>query len=75
MNNINWKQKLSSRKFWSSLIGFITAILYLFNVAETTIEQVTAIIMAGASLIAYILAEGWVDASRESSEQNQETDN
>jgi len=75
MNNINWKQKLSSRKFWSSLIGFITAILYLFNVAEATIEQVTAIIMAGASLIAYILAEGWVDASRESSEQNQETDN
>lgn len=75
MNNINWKRKLSSRKFWSSLIGFITAILYLFNVAEATIEQVTAIIMAGASLIAYILAEGWVDASRESSEQNQETDN
>jgi len=75
MDKINWKRKLSSRKFWSSLIGFITAILYLFNVAEATIEQVTAIIMAGASLIAYILAEGWVDASRESSEQNQETDN
>lgn len=64
MNKVNWKQKLSSRKFWVALIGFITAILYAFNVAEATVEQVTGIITAGATLIAYILAEGFVDAKR-----------
>lgn len=64
MNNINWKQKLSSRKFWMALIGFITALLYGFNVADATVEQVTSIIMAGSTLIAYILAEGFVDANR-----------
>lgn len=63
---INWKQKLSSRKFWIALIGFITALLYGFNVAEATVEQVTSIIMAGATLIAYIIAEGFVDANRDS---------
>lgn len=63
---INWKQKLTSRKFWAALIGFITPILYLFNIAETDVETITSIIMAGATLIAYILAEGFVDANRES---------
>ena len=62
---INWKQKLSSRKFWLALIGFITPILFLFNIAETDVETITSIIMSGASLIAYILAEGFVDANRE----------
>lgn len=65
MNKINWKQKLSSRKFWVALIGFITPLLYLFNIAETDVETITSIIMSGASLIAYILAEGFVDANRE----------
>lgn len=62
---IDWKQKLSSRKFWVALVGFITPVLYLFNVAESDVETVTSIIMAGAALIAYILAEGWVDSHRE----------
>lgn len=61
---INWKQKLSSRKFWLALTGFITSILFLFNIAETDVETITGIIMSGASLIAYILAEGFVDGNR-----------
>lgn len=31
-----------------------------------TIEQITALIMSFGTLIAYIFAEGWIDASRES---------
>ena len=61
---INWAQKLSSRKFWLAVAGFITALLYGLNVAETHIAQVTSIIMAGGLLAAYILAEGWVDVNR-----------
>lgn len=59
---IDWKRKLSSRKFWVALIGFISALCIAFNVDSGTVEQVTAIIMSGTSLIAYILAEGWVDS-------------
>ena len=61
---INWKQKLTSRKFWCAVIGFVTAILTAFNVNDLTIEQVTAIISATSVLIAYIIGEGIVDASR-----------
>lgn len=62
---INWKQKLSSRKFWVALIGFISAILFAFNYAEADIERVTGVIMAGSTLIIYILTEGYVDSHRE----------
>lgn len=61
---INWKQKLTSRKFWVAIITFVTSILVAFNVPDLTIEQVTTIIMGGASMIAYIIGEGLVDATR-----------
>ena len=56
-------RKLTSRKFWVALVGFITALLIAFNVDGGSVEQVTAIIMSFGSLIAYIFAEGWADAS------------
>ena len=65
MEKINWKQKLSSRKFWFAIIGFITPWLVMFNVDSEKIDLITSMIMSGASLIAYILAEGFIDANRE----------
>jgi len=63
MNKIDWKRKLSSRKFWVALVAFVSALLIAFNVDTGSVEQITSIIMSFASLIAYILAEGFVDAS------------
>lgn len=68
MNKINWKQKLTSRKFWAAVVGFVTALLIGFGVTDNNITQVTSIIMAGATLIAYIIGEGLVDASRNTTE-------
>lgn len=59
---IDWKRKLTSRKFWAAVIAFITPLLLAFGLAEDTVTQVAAIIMAGADVAAYILAEGMVDA-------------
>jgi uncharacterized membrane protein len=61
---INWKQKLTSRKFWAAVIGFVTAMLVAFGVNDLTIEQVVALITAASTLIAYIIGEGMVDAAR-----------
>ena len=61
---INWKKKLTSRKFWAALITFITSILIAFGVSDLTIEQVIAVISAGSVMIAYIIGEGMVDAAR-----------
>lgn len=66
---INWKQKLTSRKFWSAVIGFVTSILTVMNIDKLTIEQVTGIISATSVLIAYIIGEGMVDAARVKSEK------
>ena len=59
---INWKRKLSSRKFWMAVAAFVTPLLLAFGVTENDAAQVTALIMAGANVLAYILAEGMVDA-------------
>ena len=59
---IDWKRKLTSRKFWMAVAAFVTPLLLAFGVAESDAAQVTALIMAGADVLAYILAEGMVDA-------------
>lgn len=64
MSNFDWKAKLTSRKFWAAVIGFVTAILTVYKIDNITIEQVTGIISATSVLIAYIIGEGLVDAAR-----------
>lgn len=59
---IDWKKKLTSRKFWMAIVGFVTPLLLAFGVAEADVTQIVAIIMAGADVVAYIIAEGLVDA-------------
>lgn len=63
MNKIDWKRKLTSRKFWLAIVGFVTAILIYLNVDKGTTEQTASLIMAGASVIAYIIGEGLADSS------------
>lgn len=65
---INWKQKLTSRKFWAALTGFITAIMIVLQVDALTQEQVIGLIGAISVLVAYIVGEGLVDASRSDAE-------
>ena len=60
---IDWKRKLSSRKFWAALIGFITPLLVMLGLPESEVTQVAALVMSAGSLIAYIFSEGWVDAA------------
>lgn len=70
MDKINWKQKLTSRKFWVAVIGFVTSLLFAFGVENPTIEQVTALITAMSTLIAYIVGEGLVDSARIKADAN-----
>lgn len=60
---IDWKRKLSSRKFWAAVGGMAAAVLAFVGASEQVATQVTAIISAAGVLIAYILAEGFTDAA------------
>ncbi|MBH0331942.1 hypothetical protein ABH14_19645 [Brevibacillus brevis] len=59
-----FKRKLSSRKLWMALASFITSVLVLLGMSGDTITKVTAMITALGSVVAYMVAEGFVDAER-----------
>lgn len=61
--NIDWKRKLTSRKFWAALAQFATGLIIAFGGTQETAVQVTALIMSGAAVIAYIIGEGLIDAA------------
>ena len=60
---IDWKRKLTSRKFWAAIAQFVTMLIIAFRGTQETAAQVTAIIMAGAAVVAYIIGEGLTDAA------------
>lgn len=64
MTTINWTQKLTSRKFWAAIAEFVTMLIIALGGAQETATQVTALIMAGAAVVAYIIGEGLADAGR-----------
>ena len=62
MTKIDWKKKLTSRKFWVCLSDFVAMIMLAMHFSQNVVAQTTAIIMGGGGMIAYIIAEGLVDA-------------
>ena len=63
MTKEDFIKKLTSRKFASALLAFITAVLIAFNMPENQIAQIVAIIGSFLTLISYILAEGQIDVA------------
>lgn len=63
MTKKDFIRKITSRKFASALLAFITAVLIAFNMPENQIAQIVAIIGSFLTLISYILAEGQIDAA------------
>ncbi len=58
------KRKLSSRKLWAMIIGILTGIAMIFGLDENTINTVSGAVVTVGSIIAYIAAEGKIDADR-----------
>ena len=63
MSNIDWKRKLTSRKFWLAVVAFVTGLMVAFKVDAETVEAVGGLIMSGAAVVAYIIGEGLADAA------------
>ena len=66
--NINWKQKLSSRKLWAALVGVVVGVAMAFGLSESEWTEVAGIITSLVSVVAYIFGEAKVDAARIESE-------
>lgn len=58
---IDWKRKLTSRKFWLAVALFVSGILTATG-HEDQATVVSGLIMQGAAVIAYIIGEGLADS-------------
>jgi hypothetical protein len=68
---IDWVRKLTSRKLWMALAGFISGLILAYNGSAELAETVTGCIMAGASVVAYIVGEGLTDAASINAEKTE----
>ncbi len=59
----NWKRKLTSRKLWLAVAAFVSGLIVAFGGAESTANTVTGVILQGAAVLGYLLAEGLTDAA------------
>lgn len=58
------KTKLTSRKFWVSLVGFAAAVAAALGCPEMSAEQAGVIASGCAALAAYVIGEGIADAKK-----------
>ena len=58
---IDWKRKLTSRKFWMALASFVSMMVVALGGSENDAKEIAALIMAGAAVVAYIIGEGLAD--------------
>ena len=56
-------RKLTSRKFWLALATFVSGLILAFGGTRSTADTVSGVILQGAGVLGYIIAEGLVDAS------------
>lgn len=65
---IDWVRKLTSRKLWLSVASFVSMLIIYFTGSESDAQQISALIIAGATVLGYVLAEGLADSSNNSVE-------
>ena len=66
MTNQDLIRKLPSRKFWLSLAGFVSMLVMYFTGDNSKGESIAALIMAGATVIGYLIGEGLADSANNS---------
>lgn len=63
---MTWKdivRKLTSRKLWMAIAGFVAGLLVALGESAATAETISGLIMSGASVLGYLLAEGLADSA------------
>ena len=61
--NVNWRQKLTSRKLWAAVVGVIVGLAAAFGIEENEYAQIVGVVGSVVSVLGYIFGEAAVDAS------------
>lgn len=60
---IDWKRKLTSRKLWLAIAGFVAGLIVIFGGPQETADKISGSIMSGAAVVAYAVGEGLADGN------------
>ena len=63
---IDWKRKLTSRKLWVALAGFVAGLIVALGGDSEVAETVSGCILSGAAVIGYVIGEGLADGANKS---------
>lgn len=74
MKKRTWIQKFTSRKLWVSVGSFVSMMIVATGGTESEAAQVAALIMAGASVLGYIIGEGLVDGANKENKEIEESE-
>lgn len=55
------KRKLTSRKLWVAIANFVTMLIVFITSGDNSPERIYSLIMAGGTMVAYIVGEGFAD--------------
>ena len=58
-------RKLTSRKLWVAVAGFVSGLIVAFDGDAETAEIISGLILQGAAVLGYLVAEGLADAAHE----------
>ena len=58
---MDWKRKLTSRKLWVALAGFIAGLVVMFGGSQENADKISGAILSGAAVVGYVLGEGLAD--------------
>lgn len=67
---IDWKRKLTSRKWWISVITLVSGLVLAFSVSDNVATTITGCLMSLGSAIAYTIGEGFTDAAALNAQSN-----
>lgn len=56
-------RKLTSRKLWVAVAGFVSGLIVALDGNAEVAETVSALILQGASVLGYLIAEGLADSA------------
>ena len=67
---IDWQRKLTSRKLWVSVAGFVAGLIVLGNGSQETADKISGAILSGAAVVGYVLGEGLADGNHKGGNDN-----
>lgn len=67
---IDWKRKLTSRKLWIAISGFVAGLIVIFGGSREDADKISGAILSGAAILGYMFGEGLADGANGGSAQS-----